>query len=140
MVDESKSQTTVDYGPRYPRPPTNAGVVQASVYNFMSLTNYLGQGTTVITGDQPVYEILMNIKKKYPERYGNILMRLGGFHVAVNFMGAVGYLMKGCGIQELLVEGSAYNKGTAEEVLNCKDYYKTFRFHLLLNKAITGLL
>ena len=68
--------------------------VQASVDYFMSLTNYLGQETTVITGDQPAYEIVMNIKKKYPGRYGNIEMRLSGFHVAVNFMGDVGYLMK----------------------------------------------
>ena len=95
MVDEYKSPTTVGYGPMYPQPPTNAGVVQASMNYFMSLTNYLGQETTVITGDQPVYEILITIKKKYPERYGNIVVRLGGFHVTVNFMGTVGYLMKG---------------------------------------------
>ena len=66
-------------------------------------------------------------------------MRLGGFHVAVTFMGAVGYLMKGSGIEELLVESSACDKGTAEKVLNGKDYYKMLRFHLLLSDAITGL-
>ena len=108
-------------------------VVQASVDYFMSLINYLGQETTVITG-------FITIKKKYPERYGNIVVRLGGFHVTVNFMGAVGYLMKGSGIKELLVESSACNKGTAEKVLNGKDYYKMLRFHLLLSDAITGLL
>ena len=51
MVDEIKSPTTVCYGPMYPPPPTNSSVRQASVNYFMSLTDYLGQETTVITGD-----------------------------------------------------------------------------------------
>ena len=84
----------------------------------MSLTNYLGQETTVITGDHPIYEVLMNIKKKYPERYASIVVRLGGFYLAVNFMGTVGHLMKGSGTEELLVESSFCNKRTADKVLN----------------------
>ena len=139
MVNESKSPTTVGYGPMYPQPPTNAGVVQASVDYFMSLTNYLCQETTVITGDQPVYQILINIKRNIQKNMERVV-RLGGFHVAVNFMGAVGCLMKGSGIEELLVESSACKKGTAEKVLNGKDYYKMLRVHLLLSEAITGLL
>ena len=63
-----------------------------------------------------------------------------GFHVTVIFTGVVGYLMTGSGIEELLVESSACDKGTVEEVLNGKDYYKMLRFHLLLSEAMTGLL
>ena len=73
-------------------------------------TNNLGQETTVITGEHPIYEILMNIKKKYPERYASIVVRLGGFYVAVNFMGTVGHLMKGSGTEELLVEAVPVTK------------------------------
>ena len=135
MVDESKSTITVGYRPMYPQRLTNSSVLQASMNYFMSRTNYLGQETTVITGDQPVYEVLMNIKKKYPERYGSIVVRLDGFHIAVNFMGTVSHLMKGSGIDELLVGNSACSKGTEEEVLNGKHYYK-----MLLNEAVTGLL
>ena len=85
MVDEIKSPTTGGYGTMYPPPPTNSSVLQASVNYFMSLTNHLGQETTVITGDHPIYEVLMNI---------------------------------GSGTEELLVESSACNKGTADKVLN----------------------
>ena len=63
------------------------------------------------------------------------MVRLGRFHVAVSFMNTVGHLMKGSGIEELLVESSACNRGTADKVLNGKRYYK-----MLLNKAVTGLL
>ena len=50
------------------------------------------------------------------------------------------YLMKGSGIEELLVENNACNRGTAEKVLDGKDYYKMLRFHLLPSEANTGLL
>ena len=102
----------------YPPPPTDSSVIQASVNYFMSLTNYLGQETTVITGDHPIYEVLINIKQKYPERNSSRVVRLGGFYVTVNFMGTVGHLMQGSGTEELLVEGSACNKGPADKVLN----------------------
>ena len=42
MVDEVKNQTTIGYGPMYPQPPTNPGVVQASMDYFISLTGALG--------------------------------------------------------------------------------------------------
>ena len=74
MVDKIKSTTTVGYGPMYPRPPTNSSVLQTSVNYFMSRTDYLGQKTTVITGDHPIYEVLMNINKKYPERYRSMVV------------------------------------------------------------------
>ena len=126
----------------YPQPPINTGAVQASMDYFMSFTNYLGQETTVITGDQPVYEILMNItEKEISRKIWKIVMRLGGFYVDVNFMDADGYLMKGqVGLRSYLVESSACNKGTAEKVLNGKDYYEILRFHLLLSETITDLL
>ena len=70
----------------------------------------------LITGDQPVYELLLNIKNKYPDKYSNVVVRIGGFHVCVNFMGAIGYLMKGSGIEEILTESGVCKRGTAEEV------------------------
>ena len=54
-------------------------------------------------------------------------MRIGGFHVYVNFMGVIGYLMKGSGIEEILTESGVCKRGTAEKVLNGKDYYKMLR-------------
>ena len=117
MVHEIKSPTTAGYEPMYPPPPTNSSVLQASVNYFMSLTNYLGQETTIIIGDHPIYEVLINIKKKYPERYASIVVRLGGYYVAVTFVGTVGHLMKRSGTEELLVKSSACNKGTADKVM-----------------------
>ena len=55
-------------------------------------------------------------------------------------MGAIGYLMKGSGIEEILTESGICKRGTTEKVLNRKDYYKILRCYSLLSEAIFGLL
>ena len=48
--------------------------------------------------------------------------------------------MKGSGIEEILTESGACKKGTAEKVVNGKDYYKMLQSYSLLSEAIFGLL
>ena len=55
-------------------------------------------------------------------------------------MGAIGYLMKGSGIEELLSENGICKKGTANKVMSGNDYYKMIRTHSLICEAVTGLL
>ena len=55
-------------------------------------------------------------------------------------MGAIGFLMKGSGIEEILSESGVCKKGTAEKVLNGKDYCKMLRCYSPLTEAIFGLL
>ena len=60
------------------------------------------QKTTVVIADQTIYDILKRNVYKHPEKYSNVVVRLGCFHIALNYMGAIDYLMKGSGIEELL--------------------------------------
>ena len=44
------------------------------------------------------------IAKTYPNKYANLILRLGGFYIADNFMEAISYVMKESGIEEILLE------------------------------------
>ena len=50
----------------------------------------------------------------------NVVIRLGGFHTAMNFLGAVSYLMKDSGIEEVL--WLVFGASTVEHVLSGKAY------------------
>ena len=50
----------------------------------------------------------------------NIVICLGGFHTIMNFLGAVGHLMKGRGIEEVLV--LVFGASTVEHVLSGEAY------------------
>jgi hypothetical protein len=63
--------------------------------------------------------------------YQNVIVRLGGFHIVQNFLGAIGYLMKGSGLEDILFVSGVCAKGTINKVMSGKDYYKIIRCHSL---------
>jgi hypothetical protein len=61
---------------------------------------------------------------------------MGGFHIAQTFLGAVGYLMKGTGCEDILVESGISLRGTANKIMTGKDYYAMLRARSLVNSAM----
>ena len=84
--------------PLFPQTPTNPVVVQTSLDYFISLSLQLGQEKTVVTCDQAMYDIIKCLVVKCPERCKDVIVRLGGFHIATNFLGSIGFFMKESGI------------------------------------------
>ena len=66
------------------------------------------------------------------------MIRMGGFHIAMIFLGSIGKLMDGTGLEDLLVEGVVCLAWI--KILSCKDYYQMLRAHLLVDTAMFGLL
>ena len=65
---------------------------------------------------------------------------MGGFHIAMNFLGAIGHLMKETGLQDILSEAGVCQAGTAKKILDGKDYYAMIHAHSVVEKAVFGLL
>ena len=82
---------------------------------------------------------MKGIISKNSLKYQNVILRLGGFHIAENFQGAIGNFMKGSGIEEVLYTSGVCAKGTINKVLNGKDYYKMIRCHLLVAEVMKRL-
>ena len=117
-LHESSDKTVIAYGPIFPESPTNASVVETSLDYFMKVMTKLGQTKTVVTCDQAIYDIAKGLAKKYSEKYANLIIRLGGFYIAENFMGAIGYFMKESGIEDVLTESKVCGRGTANKVMS----------------------
>ena len=78
----------------FPQNPINPDVVQASLDYFISPRKKLGQSKTVVTCDQAIYDIIKGLATKEIEKYKDVVARLGGFHIAQNFLGSIGYFMR----------------------------------------------
>ena len=103
FIEQSSVQTTIGYGPFVPKPPTTPNVVMESVDDFMAVSKYLGLNYCVLTCDQAIYEICHALQKKFTEKYKNVILRMGGFHILMNFWGAIGRLMSGTGLEQLMI-------------------------------------
>ncbi|KAL8616901.1 hypothetical protein ACOMHN_041820 [Nucella lapillus] len=77
--------------------------------------------------DQPLYwkahEIISN--KPEQQELSCILLRLGVFHVEMSFMGCIGHLMDGSGLQEILE--LAYAPNAVVHMLTGKAVSRAFR-------------
>ena len=56
--------------------------------------------TPVLTFDQPLYWKSVSIKEQQDESSAlkEIVLRIGGFHQIMSFLGSIGYIMQGSGL------------------------------------------
>lgn len=97
-----------------------------------------GQKQTFVTFDQPLYvkakEILACRTDDTNNELNCIILRLGGFHTLMSFMGTVGYLMNGSGLKELLSE--IYASASVDHILTGHAYARAVRAHILCSSAL----
>ena len=67
-----------------------------------------------------------------------VVCRLGGFHALMSFLGSVGTLMKGSGIEELFeIE---YSPPVVTHMLTGKAVYRSLRAHMMTQSALISIL
>ena len=94
----------------------------------------------VVTFDQPLYWKAQEIRANMPhhEDIKSIVLRLGAFHIEMSFLGAIGHLMEGTGIHDVLE--LAYASNAIPHMLQGKAISRAIRGHLLLDSALNALL
>lgn len=94
-----------------------------------------GQNTCILTFDQPLYikarEIALESDLQISK---SIVMRLGGFHLLMSFMGSIGFIMAGSGLQDLWKV--IYASTSTEQMVTGHAYSRALRAHLLTQEAL----
>ena len=117
-----EKRTTVEYMPPVNSPITDNATVKHVLKISQEATAALGQPYTIVTFDLAAAKKAFEIVWSNPERFGNIIIRLGAFHPACTFIGAVGKHMKGSGLEDVMVESGVCASGSVEKVLAGKHY------------------
>ena len=91
---------------------------------------------TVLTVDRALYCKLIELKWCVPEYRNKLIPRLGGHHISMNFLKAIGDHMDGSGLAEVWVESGLLGQGTVERILAGKAYNKGMRAHKLTLQAL----
>ncbi|KAK3924286.1 Leucine--tRNA ligase [Frankliniella fusca] len=121
-------------------PPTNPSTIYTTLLHAAQECRKLGQDHCLITFDFPLYIKAVDILHAEPrnaELQGTIL-RLGGFHLLMSFLGAIGYMMAGSGIEELWQ--TVYAKNTVKHFMSGHAYSRAVRANFLAFSAISSLL
>jgi hypothetical protein len=87
--------------------------------------------TASVTIDQPLYIKAVEIARLSKLQ---VVCRLGGFHLLMNFLGAIGDIMAGAGLSDVLE--TCYRPVTVTHMMTSKAYSKAIRGNFLVESAL----
>ena len=83
--------------------PSDPTTLKSAMLEAKGLTKKAGLATTLFTADLQLYHVDLNVQWAYPGLYGeDIVIRLGRMHFLMSYIGAVGILMAGSGLEVLI--------------------------------------
>ena len=95
--------------------PNNLSTIYSALHFAQHLCEKYGISIFPVTFDQPLYVKAAGIVSASTD-IKIVFIRLGGFHLLMSFMSSIGYIMPGCGIEELWE--SVYAKGSVVHMMS----------------------
>jgi hypothetical protein len=132
-------QTQVTFLPMIDMNPTDMSCVFTTLH-FLSSLAERHRVTPVITFDQPLWWKAMMIITNEPNDspLKPIVLRLGGFHTEMSFLGSIGNLMAGSGLQDVME--IVYAANAVPHILTGKSLARAVRAHFLVYSVVHALL
>ena len=82
----------------------------------------LQQKHSVITFDLAIYSKAKEIQWRQHEEFKDTILRLGGFHIALNYLAVIGKMFQDSGLYDIMVESEIYGSHAASVLLQGKSY------------------
>ena len=132
-------KSSVTFLPMIDMDPTDMSCIYSTL-KFVEAQCKRQHTTPIITFDQPLWWKAQLIVESEPpdSELRSIILRLGGFHAEMSFLGCIGNIMSGSGIEELLE--CMYASNTVGHMLSGKAVQRAFRGHLLVENALNAIL
>ena len=86
------------------------------VKQCMAISAHFNQEYTVITVDKALYPKLMELKWCIPEYQNKLFPRLGGLHISINFLKAIGEHMNGSRLKDVWLESNLLSLFSQEKL------------------------
>ncbi|KYM98809.1 hypothetical protein ALC62_10473 [Cyphomyrmex costatus] len=137
---KSVEKTKVLFLPFINAPPSDYDTIYTALKMAAQKAKDLQLQTTIVTIDQPLYIKGRDIVacSKEDSELKNIIVRLGGFHTLMSFLGCIGFIMAGSGLREVL--SVIYAPNSVDKLLAGHAYARAVRAHLLLQLALSKII
>lgn len=140
LYPDLPSVSKIGYCPMIEGSSTELSTVYTVMKHAQKISTSLGQRDTVITFDLAIYTKAKQIQMKFPEQFSDIVIRLGGFHIALNFLSLLGKKFHSSGLEDLFIESGVYAAGTTSVLMKGKSCNRGIRAHKLAMEAFFRLM
>ena len=94
-----------------------------------------------MTCDQAFYEKAMLVKWNFERMFEkSLVLRMGNFHSAKNFIGVIGKRMESSGIENIFDESALFKEGRIGGIMKGKSYNLGMKAHKILSEALRRML
>ena len=140
LFPEMAFESNIGYCPMIDGNSTEYSTIYTVLKHAQKVTSALGQQDTVVTFDLLIYMKAKQIQWRYPEEFANVIIRMGGFHIALNYLGLMGKKYLDSGLDDLLIESGVYAAGTTAALMKGKSYNRGVRACKLVSEAMFRLM
>lgn len=120
-------------------PATETATVLQCLLISKGVSKKINQDSTFVTFNLAMAKIACNIIWQSPDKFKNVIVHLGGFHIVYAYMGATGKIMTGSRFEEILTDSNVCASGLINQVMSGKQYNRAFPVHHLMQDAVNRL-
>ncbi|KAL9975370.1 hypothetical protein ACROYT_G012525 [Oculina patagonica] len=128
--------TSIGYCPMINASSTEYSTIYTVMKNAQKVMDSLEQKHNVITFDLAIYSKAKEIQWRLHEEFKNTILRLGGFHVALNYLAVIGKMFDESGLYDIMVESGIYGSNAASVLLQGKSYNRGVRAHKIVMEGL----
>ena len=99
----------------------------------------INQPSLPIWCDEQVFDKIVGILLSNSEKFKDLFPYLDPFHMARILQKCAGKLLRGSGLDDLLIECGTFGQGVMETVLNGKHYYRSLAGLLIIEDLIVSI-
>lgn len=140
IAERSFKKTRVIPLPVIDAPPSKEDTIYTALRLATEKCKDAGQKGCVVTFDLPLFmkahDIISGVDSTSP--VGKIVLRLGGFHLLMSFLGSIGNIMDGSGLTELLQ--TIYAGNSVVHILSGHAYSRAVRGHTLVHQSLAKMI
>ena len=140
VFPDTTRPTVIGYCPMIHASSTEFSTIKTVMKKAQNICTSFDQKDVVVSFDLAIYSKAKQIIWKYPDEFPDTLIRLGGFHITLNFLAVLGKRYQSSGIEDVLVESGAYGPGTVTSLMKGKSYNRGVRAHKLTMEALFRLM
>ncbi|XP_043279745.1 uncharacterized protein [Venturia canescens] len=115
-------------------PPSNMSTINTALRTALADARRVNQKTCFVTFDQPLYHKAREIVAASEGELDDVVVRLGGFHLLMSYLGSIGHIMDGSGLED--VWAVAYAPASVKKMLTGHAYARAIRAHILTFTAL----
>ena len=115
--------------------PSDENCIYTTLLFIQRQATSMNVATPSLTFDQPLWLKAYEIAKS---KQLDIVVRLGGFHTLMSFLGSIGAVMGGSGLNKLLE--LIYASNSVTHIMSGKAVARSLRAHFLVESTLMGLL